>query len=80
MKRILYFSVLLFCAAAFGYNRYERAPKPQPAVSEAQVHAKLNELEARAIRLQIKMALTRQLTPPVFNEEIGTPLAVNHKK
>ncbi len=80
MKRILYFSALLFCAAAFGCNHYERAPKPEPATSEARIHAKLNELEGRVIRLQIKMALARQLTPPLLHDELGTPLAVNHKK
>lgn len=79
MKRILYFSVLLFCAATFGCNRYEGAPKPQPAVSEKQLHAKLEELEARTIRLQIKMALTNQLVSPLAKDAIGAPVVFNQK-
>lgn len=78
MKRILYLSILLFCVAAMACNRYERAPKSQPAVSEAQIHAKLEELEARVVRLQIKMALTNQLASPLSRETIGMPLVFKH--
>ncbi|NUO81471.1 hypothetical protein HUU05_15450 [candidate division KSB1 bacterium] len=80
MRRILFLLALLLSTALLGCNRYERALQSKPATSEAQIHAQLDDLEARAIKLQIKMALARQLTPPLRNEKLGTPPAANYKE
>lgn len=79
MNRILFFLTLLLCVALSACNRHERAPKPEPVISEAHIHAKLEELEARAVKLQIKMALAAQLTPPASRDALHASLALNRK-
>lgn len=79
MNRILFLVALLLGLAISGCNRHERAPKPEPAISEAQIHAKLYELEARAVKLQIKMALAAQLTPTAGKNALYASLAVTRK-